>query len=350
MKFIKFIIQLIVRLFFKGKQPIKTFVEPTVKPVFEDDTEPVGVRSIHIVELCYLLVQSSLQREISKATIASIIEFSILPRHLINPLSYVLAIDAAYRFGMHHTFFPSRELFPCKDEQQNFISPYITYSGIDRNVVNVYKIKLKQYNGYRVIIPKDVIELDGVRKGYLGNLPNVSVPKKLATKIILSPVDPNTTKLWVNKWAKGLGQAEKYPEGYGSFTGLYHSGYDLNLPLDKDAGHIVYAISDGIVTNSVFQRNGLGNTVRYKILFNNVELFVRCAHLKDRWVKHGDVLKAGEAIGTIGNTSGTRTKWSNHLHFDVQKAGADVYEKTGFLTVEDLFRKFINLKELYPYG
>ena len=29
------------------------------------------------------------------------------------------------------------------------------------------------------------------------------------------------------------------------------------------------AIADGVVTNSVFQRNGLGNTVRYKILYNN---------------------------------------------------------------------------------
>ena len=124
----------------------------------------------------------------------------------------------------------------------------------------------------------------------------------------------------------------------------------MNLPMDRDAGHPVYAIADGVVTNSVFQRNGLGNTVRYKILYNNKVLYVRCAHLRDRWCKHGDVLKAGDAIGTIGNTTGQRTKWANHLHVDIQKEGVDVYEKTGFITVEDLFRKFVNLKELYPYG
>ena len=102
---------------------------------------------------------------------------------------------------------------------------------------------LRKYNGYSIIMPKDTVELDGVRRGYLGNLPDVNVPKELATDNLLSPVDPNTTKLWINGWAKGLGQAEKYPEGYGTLTGKLHSGYDMNLPMDRDAGHPVYCYS-----------------------------------------------------------------------------------------------------------
>ena len=349
MKFVKSIVRFILKLLFGTKKSI-VMTDVSDIPMVEKTLEPVGVRTIHIIDLCYVLIRPNLQREISKATVASIMEFSVLPRYLVNPLSWIVAVDAAYRFGMHHEYFPNRELFPRNNEQRDFIAPYMANSGIDKDIINMYSSMLRKYNGYNIIMPKDIVELDGVRRGYLGNLPNVSVPKELNTSRLVSPVDPETNRIFVNGWAKSLGQAEKYPDNYGSLSGKFHSGWDLNLPLDRDAGHPVYAVADGIVTNSVYQRNGLGNTVRYRILYKGQEIFIRCAHLKDRWCKHGDVIKAGDAIGTIGNSTGNRVKYANHLHFDVQKKNTDVYEKTGFITVEDLFRKFINLKELYPYG
>ena len=71
MKFIKFIVRLVIDFFFGVKETVILSDVPDI-PMVEKRVESVGERTIHIVDLCYDLIRPTLQRQISKATIASI--------------------------------------------------------------------------------------------------------------------------------------------------------------------------------------------------------------------------------------------------------------------------------------
>lgn len=93
----------------------------------------------------------------------------------------------------------------------------------------------------------------------------------------------------------------------------FHKGVDVAAPI----GTYVYAIADGQVTMA--KRNGsAGNEIRIKHK-NGVES--RYMHMQKRTVKVGDKVKAGQLIGTVGDT-GNAT--GPHLHFQLQVGGKAV--------------------------
>lgn len=73
------------------------------------------------------------------------------------------------------------------------------------------------------------------------------------------------------------------------------------------------AATDSWVTRVETTRVG-GNVIWLQPLFGSVRLYY--AHLSEQWVKPGDFVRAGQALGAVGNTGNAITT-PPHLHFGV---------------------------------
>jgi murein DD-endopeptidase MepM/ murein hydrolase activator NlpD len=100
------------------------------------------------------------------------------------------------------------------------------------------------------------------------------------------------------------------------------SNFDDSHPLGIDIGlafepnEVIRASADGTISFAGGRRccsYGL-----YVIVDHANDLTTLYAHLSEIWVEEGQHVKAGEALGR-GGTTGTST--SEHLHFEVRKAG-----------------------------
>ncbi len=108
---------------------------------------------------------------------------------------------------------------------------------------------------------------------------------------------------------------------YGNLTtgkdGIYqvHSGWDINAKADEQGKQPGYCALAGVVVHAGIAGE-FGNTV---IVYHpQKKLHTRYGHLKSISVKEGDVVRAHQQLGIIGNTSGGAT-FGPHLHFDVIK-------------------------------
>lgn len=106
-----------------------------------------------------------------------------------------------------------------------------------------------------------------------------------------------------------------------------HEGLDIRcLQRDKQGEPTdpVLATADGTVAY-INRRTGLSNYGNYLILrhiIEGVEVYSLYAHLKDfrPGLKHGDPVKTGEVIGTMGRTSNTSQRISKdraHVHYEL---------------------------------
>lgn len=97
---------------------------------------------------------------------------------------------------------------------------------------------------------------------------------------------------------------------FGPRWGRHHKGIDF----DVNVGDSVFNMFDGMVRISTYSKTfGHFVVVRH---FNGLETLY--AHLSDRAVYPGDILKSGECLGLGGNT-GRST--GPHLHFEVRYRG-----------------------------
>lgn len=88
---------------------------------------------------------------------------------------------------------------------------------------------------------------------------------------------------------------------------MMHNGLDLIAP----AGDPVYAAADGVVSNVVRSRKGLGNVVT----INHGDGYVtRYAHLADIEVGRGRKVKKGTRIGYVGVSGNS---FAPHLHYEI---------------------------------
>lgn len=147
-------------------------------------------------------------------------------------------------------------------------------------------------------------------------------------------------------WAVWLvdGQSEYHAPQTGRVTsrfgirhGRRHQGLDLSLPL----GTPLYAVFDGKVRVSAYM-SGYGNLI---IIRHNNGLETFYGHMARRDVKSGDIVHAGQIIGTSGNT-GRST--GPHLHFETRYKGLafDPQRIIDFQT-GDLRQRMMVLKRRY---
>lgn len=90
-----------------------------------------------------------------------------------------------------------------------------------------------------------------------------------------------------------------------------HYGIDLAAP----AGTNVFATAKGTVRLS----KNSGATGQYVIVDHENEYSTTYMHLKNRNVKVGDKVNAGDIIGSVGSTGFLST--GNHLHYEIRKNG-----------------------------
>jgi murein DD-endopeptidase MepM/ murein hydrolase activator NlpD len=90
----------------------------------------------------------------------------------------------------------------------------------------------------------------------------------------------------------------------------YHPGLDFYA----DWRDTVYATGNGIIEKSHYI-NGYGRTI---VIGHASGYKSRYAHLTHYFVKRGDLVKRGDAIGTAGNTGNSR---GYHLHYEVSRYG-----------------------------
>ncbi len=108
-------------------------------------------------------------------------------------------------------------------------------------------------------------------------------------------------------------------DGYGyridPFTGkrAFHQGIDISAR----RGTPIIAPADGIVTMAG-KTKGYGNFV---VINHQNNIVTRYGHLRDIFVKKGQIVKRGDVIGTVGNT-GRST--GPHLHFEIVANGKTV--------------------------
>jgi murein DD-endopeptidase MepM/ murein hydrolase activator NlpD len=131
-------------------------------------------------------------------------------------------------------------------------------------------------------------------------------------KAVASPHDG--TGFFLREICPFLGHADNgtYRRGYG-----WHTGIDIILlgRADRGLGIPVVAIADGVVVDSspTLSPFGYGNMILiYHPQFNK---WSRYGHLQKRVVAKGEVVRAGQTIGTMGKTGSDNV----HLHWDVIK-------------------------------
>ena len=132
----------------------------------------------------------------------------------------------------------------------------------------------------------------------------------------------------------GLVDGFDYPVGPPNGAGFYkargmrlvppvHYGEDWNGRAggDSDMGEPVYSIADGLVTWAYDVRGGWGNVIIVRHAYRDPAsgqvkyCDALYGHLRDIFVRAGQLVKRGQKIGTIGNNRGM---YPAHLHFEIR--------------------------------
>lgn len=122
------------------------------------------------------------------------------------------------------------------------------------------------------------------------------------------PVDYNRSG--INFWTKST-----QPDmGYGDRSGGFHSGWDIG---GGGASHPIHATTDGVVRKSEFMSGGIGNAIYIEHTAD--AYWSNYMHLASISVSVGQTVKAGDRIGTMGNTGGD---YAIHLHYEISPNGS----------------------------
>lgn len=90
-------------------------------------------------------------------------------------------------------------------------------------------------------------------------------------------------------------------------VGMMHNGLDMIAP----AGEPVYAAADGVVSEVIRSRKGLGNVV---VVDHGNGYFTRYAHLADMEAVKGRRVRRGTRLGYVGVSGNS---FAPHLHYEV---------------------------------
>lgn len=144
-------------------------------------------------------------------------------------------------------------------------------------------------------------------------------------------IDPSTIPDFTGKKGYFPLAAGKYvlTSGYGAARGsIYHIGKDFGAPI----GTPIYAMADGIVYNTSFfgakTPGQSGNMITLATKVGSDTYFHTYKHMSsghDEYFKAGDVVRAGQQIGRVGNTGyviASAGGTGSHLHLEVWKNSA----------------------------
>jgi murein DD-endopeptidase MepM/ murein hydrolase activator NlpD len=90
---------------------------------------------------------------------------------------------------------------------------------------------------------------------------------------------------------------------------MRHNGLDLIAP----AGEPVHAVADGVISEVIKSRKGLGNVV---VIDHGDGYITKYAHLSDMETRKGRKVKRGTRIGYVGVSGNS---FAPHLHYEVMR-------------------------------
>lgn len=123
------------------------------------------------------------------------------------------------------------------------------------------------------------------------------------------PVDYNLSG--INFWTR----ATQPDMSYGQRDGILHSGWDIGS--NGNAGYGIYATTDGVVRFSGTKTGGIGNCIYIEHTADGY--WSNYMHLASMSVSAGQTVKAGQRIGTMGNSGGD---YAIHLHYELSPNGS----------------------------
>lgn len=122
------------------------------------------------------------------------------------------------------------------------------------------------------------------------------------------PVDYNLAG--INFWTRSTQPDMSYGERWGTL----HSGWDIGS--NGNAGYGIYATTDGVVRFSGTKTGGIGNCIYIEHTADGY--WSNYMHLASMSVSVGQTVKAGDRIGTMGNSGGD---YAIHLHYELSPDG-----------------------------
>ena len=137
--------------------------------------------------------------------------------------------------------------------------------------------------------------------------------RNAALALLAQQAEQHASELASNRWVLPVGSVSITAEfgEYGLWSS-YHTGLDFN----GNSGDPIYSMTSGVVT-SVGYDGAYGNKT-VVTLEDGTEIWY--CHQTDIGVSEGEVVGAGEQIGTIGTTGNVT---GSHLHLEVRPGGGD---------------------------
>lgn len=155
-------------------------------------------------------------------------------------------------------------------------------------------------------LSKGYTELDGRVKKLETTAPPTDENGYATNRVF--PVDYNLPG--INFWTR----ATQPDMSYGPRWGSLHSGWDIGS--NGNAGYGIYATTDGVVRKAEFMSGGIGNAIYIEHTAD--AYWSNYMHLASISVSVGQTVKAGQRIGTMGNTGGD---YAIHLHYELSPDG-----------------------------
>ncbi|MFK7804304.1 MAG: M23 family metallopeptidase [Anaerolineae bacterium] len=141
--------------------------------------------------------------------------------------------------------------------------------------------------------------------------------------LIDSPVGTSQERMSSRVWPGSWFDATPFGMRYQVVPGRWarHTGADLNLSRNADAGVPIYAIADGVVTASRLGQSSWGWVIVIEHKDDNGKLFysryAHVNHIQYPVVQKGQSVTIGTVIALVGNADGIYGSGGHHLHFDI---------------------------------
>lgn len=281
---------------------------------------------------------------------------SIIPRGISEPVTTLVVMLAAVKFGLRHQLLlqtetrlglahkspiPNLDLF-----LETFISEMVEADRSDsrfndwlkRTVINHYPgfrkgNRLDLPNGDYLIIPEAI---EPIRQQAASTAPSA----------LTSPVDPTASVMIPpgSGWLITLSFAQiLHDAAYPAYHRKHHSGIDIYRWDAYQAP--VYAMRAGLAIASEYLPRGFGNTV---VVEHEDGTCLRYTHLDKTLTSQGDRVGRGQQIGTVGK--GANDQYAAHLHLDMPRSKAFARAGTYYATAAAVAERFINPLSLIPTG
>ena len=272
---------------------------------------------------------------------------SIAPRGIKEPVTTIIVMLAAVKFGLRHQLLLQTETrlgLPHKAPIPNldlFLETLLSEMlEADRGDARfnewLQQTVARHYPGFR---DNDRLELPN--GDYLlipGDIEPVGQQAVPIAAALTSPVDPASGAVIPpgSDWRITLRYAQiLHSADYPAYNGKHHSGIDIYRWNAFQAP--VHAMRSGVVIDSVYLPKGFGNTV---VIEHEDGTCLRYTHLDITLVKAGDPVSRGQQIGTVGK--GAKHIYPAHLHLDMPRSSAYARARTYYDTAAEVAARFID--------